>query len=98
MINGSLTPSEILGAWQAGAPAVKVFPITAVGGVAYLRQLREPLAGIPLIPTGGIGLGEVLPLLAAGGDGDRPGGGRCFLGSWWWRRIGERSPSEPKPP
>lgn len=54
MIPGALTPTEIIQAWQAGATAVKVFPISAVGGVQYVRSLQIPLAGIPLIPTGGV--------------------------------------------
>lgn len=54
MIPGALTPTEIIQAWQAEATAVKVFPISAVGGVQYLRSLQVPLAGIPLIPTGGV--------------------------------------------
>ena len=54
MIPGALTPTEIIQAWQAGATAVKVFPISAMGGVQYLRSLQVPLRGIPLIPTGGV--------------------------------------------
>ncbi len=54
MIPGALTPTEIIQAWQAGATAVKVFPISAVGGVQYVRSLQVPLGGIPLIPTGGV--------------------------------------------
>ncbi|MFP4221489.1 MAG: bifunctional 4-hydroxy-2-oxoglutarate aldolase/2-dehydro-3-deoxy-phosphogluconate aldolase [Phormidium sp.] len=54
MIPGALTPTEIVQAWQAGATAVKVFPIAAMGGGQYLRSLQVPLAGIPLIPTGGV--------------------------------------------
>ena len=37
-----------------------------MGGATYLRNLRAPLAGISLIPTGGIDLEETLPLLSAG--------------------------------
>jgi 2-dehydro-3-deoxyphosphogluconate aldolase / (4S)-4-hydroxy-2-oxoglutarate aldolase len=54
VIAGALTPTEILTAWQAGAAAVKVFPIKAVGGVGYLECLQPVLGDIPLIPTGGV--------------------------------------------
>ena len=54
VIAGALTPTEILMAWQAGAAAVKVFPIKSVGGVAYLECLQPVLGNIPLIPTGGV--------------------------------------------
>jgi len=63
---GCLTPSEIMAAWQAGATAVKVFPISAVGGAAYLRSLQGPLPAIPLVPTGGVTLENAPQLLAAG--------------------------------
>ncbi len=66
LVTGSLTPNEIWQAWEAGAPAVKVFPITAMGGASYLKNLRAPLAKISLIPTGGIAIGDAAPLLEAG--------------------------------
>lgn len=66
LILGALTPSEILRAWQAGAVAVKVFPIMAVGGASYLRAVRPLFAEIPLIPCGGIGWEDVVPLWRAG--------------------------------
>ncbi len=66
VIPGALSPTEIVQAWQMGASSVKVFPITAVGGAAYLRSLRAPLRHIPLIPTGGVTLESAIELIAAG--------------------------------
>lgn len=66
IIPGALTPTEIVTAWQAGATAVKVFPIASVGGTAYLRQLQAPLGQIPLIPTGGITIENARSFLEAG--------------------------------
>jgi len=66
MVAGALTPTEIVTAWQAGSSGVKVFPIQTVGGARYLRNLRDPLAGIPLIPTGGVTLENAAEFLAAG--------------------------------
>jgi 2-dehydro-3-deoxyphosphogluconate aldolase / (4S)-4-hydroxy-2-oxoglutarate aldolase len=66
VIPGALTPTEILTAWQLGATCVKVFPITAVGEANYLKSLRVPLAGIPLIPTGGINFDNAGSMIAAG--------------------------------
>jgi 2-dehydro-3-deoxyphosphogluconate aldolase/(4S)-4-hydroxy-2-oxoglutarate aldolase len=40
VICGGLSPTEILSAWDAGADAVKVFPIEAVGGPEYIRMIR----------------------------------------------------------
>lgn len=66
LVAGALTPTEILTAWQAGAAAVKVFPIQSVGGADYLRALRAPLGEIPLVPTGGITLDNARAMLDAG--------------------------------
>lgn len=66
MVPGALSPTEIVTAWQAGAACVKVFPITTMGGVSYLRGLRGPLGHIPLIPTGGITIHNAREFLDAG--------------------------------
>lgn len=66
LVPGALTPSEIGAAWRAGAPAVKVFPVWAMGGPSYLRSLQAPLGHIPLVPTGGLALDQVDVLLKAG--------------------------------
>ena len=51
--SGAFAPTGIVTAWQAGATCVKVFPISGLGGAAYLKSLQGPLGHIPLIPTGG---------------------------------------------
>ncbi len=66
MIPGALTPSEVVAAWQAGASSVKVFPVSALGGAAYLASLRGPLGHVPLIPTGGVTVENSADFLAAG--------------------------------
>lgn len=37
---------------------MKLFP-ASVGGPAYLRAVKAPLAEVPLVPTGGVGLEEI---------------------------------------
>ena len=66
MIPGALTPTEIVTAWNMGASCVKVFPIKAVGGNNYIKCLQGPLGQIPLIPTGGVGLGNAREFIQAG--------------------------------
>jgi 2-dehydro-3-deoxyphosphogluconate aldolase / (4S)-4-hydroxy-2-oxoglutarate aldolase len=66
IVPGALTPTEIITAWQAGATAVKIFPIQAMGGVSYLQGLQGPFGHIPLIPTGGVTITNAPDLLAAG--------------------------------
>ncbi len=65
MLPGALTPTEIFTAWQAGAAAVKVFPAGGLGA-GYIAAVRGPLAGIPLVPTGGIDDTNAAAFLAAG--------------------------------
>jgi 2-dehydro-3-deoxyphosphogluconate aldolase/(4S)-4-hydroxy-2-oxoglutarate aldolase len=64
-IPGALTPSEVDAAWQAGAALVKLFPAGAVGP-AYVRALLTPLAGIPLLVTGGVTADNARAFLDAG--------------------------------
>jgi 2-dehydro-3-deoxyphosphogluconate aldolase/(4S)-4-hydroxy-2-oxoglutarate aldolase len=52
-VPGALTANEILDAWESGAPLVKVFPARAFGP-SYLKDLREPLPFLRLLPTGGV--------------------------------------------
>jgi len=67
IIPGALTPTEILTAWSQGASCVKVFPVQAVGGATYIRNLQfEPVKQIPLIPTGGVTLENAESFLQAG--------------------------------
>ena len=66
VVPGALTPTEVAAAWAAGATAVKVFPVSAVGGPAYVKAVRAPLPEVPLMPTGGVGIDDIGAYLAAG--------------------------------
>lgn len=65
-IPGALTPTEVVVAWNAGVPAVKVSPIGPVGGVNYLKELRGPLPDVAMMPTGGVTLENAAHYLNAG--------------------------------
>ena len=65
-IPGALTPTEVVTAWNAGVPAVKVSPIGPLGGVSYLKELRGPLPDVALMPTGGVTLEAAAHYLDAG--------------------------------
>ncbi len=62
---GAWTPTEIFRAWEAGGDIVKVFP-ASVGGLEYIKALRGPLPQIPLCPTGGVDLGNLVDFVDAG--------------------------------
>lgn len=79
-IPGAFTATEILTAHRNGADIIKVFPASV--GVGYFKDLRGPLPHIPLMPTGGVSLDNILDFHAAGAvafgigsalvDGKRP--------------------------
>jgi 2-dehydro-3-deoxyphosphogluconate aldolase/(4S)-4-hydroxy-2-oxoglutarate aldolase len=52
---GVATPSEILGAQEAGYSLLKFFPAEAAGGVGALRQLATVFPTVAFCPTGGVG-------------------------------------------
>lgn len=66
VVPGALTPSEIVAAHAAGASAVKIFPVDAVGGPDYVAALRGPLPDVPLVVSGGITAANAGRYLAAG--------------------------------
>jgi 2-dehydro-3-deoxyphosphogluconate aldolase / (4S)-4-hydroxy-2-oxoglutarate aldolase len=65
-VPGTLTPTEVVSAWNTGVPAVKVSPIGPVGGVTYLTELLAPLPDIAIMPTGGVTLEAASEYLDAG--------------------------------
>lgn len=74
VVCGAFSPTEIYAAWVAGAAAVKIFPIRTLGP-AYLADVLGPLAGIPLVPSGGVTAAEVPVYLRAGAAAVAIGGG-----------------------
>ena len=63
LMEGGLTPTEVLGAAAHGA--AKLFP-AHVGGVSYLRSLLAVAPHARIMPTGGIPLASAAEWLAAG--------------------------------
>ena len=82
MLPGAATPTEVLAAWRAGAPAIKVFPASSLGP-SFIRELHGPFPDIPLLPTGGISVDSA-------GDFIRAGSIAVGIGSWL---FGDRSPA-----
>ncbi len=52
---GAFTATEVLGALEAGAEMVKIFP-AALGGPKYMTNLKMVFPEVNLIPSGGISL------------------------------------------
>jgi 2-dehydro-3-deoxyphosphogluconate aldolase/(4S)-4-hydroxy-2-oxoglutarate aldolase len=53
-IQGALTLTEVISAWDAGADFVKVVPCYAVGGPNYIRTLKATVPQARLIAAGGV--------------------------------------------
>ncbi|GAA0382583.1 bifunctional 4-hydroxy-2-oxoglutarate aldolase/2-dehydro-3-deoxy-phosphogluconate aldolase [Microbispora corallina] len=65
VLAGALTPTEVVAALAAGATAVKLFP-ASLGGVPYLRALRDPFPAVPFVPVGGVSAEDAVAYLRAG--------------------------------
>lgn len=63
---GTLTPTEVLTAWKAGADCVKVFPCDVLGGAKYLKTLKTLFPHIEMMPTGGVSCDTIADFFAAG--------------------------------
>ena len=84
-IPGAFTPSEIAGAYQAGADFVKLFPAGDLG-VSYLKAIRAPISHVKLMAVGGINEGNAAAFLKAGAVGLGVGGN---LAKRAWIEAGE---------
>lgn len=71
---GTLTPTEVVAAWQAGADMVKVFPCGPVGGPKYIKALKGPLPQVEMVPTGGVNLENAAEFIKAGAAAIAVGG------------------------
>jgi 2-dehydro-3-deoxyphosphogluconate aldolase / (4S)-4-hydroxy-2-oxoglutarate aldolase len=73
---GVFTATELAGALDTGAEVVKLFP-AGTAGPAHLRALLGPFPGVPVVPTGGIGLDDLKSWLDAGALAVGVGGELC---------------------
>lgn len=64
LLPGAATPSEIMAMRQEGYSILKFFPAEQQGGVAFLKSLASPFAGIRFCPTGGISMANAGTYLA----------------------------------
>ena len=56
-IPGAFTPTEIILAYNYGGDIIKLFPAL---NVEYFKNIRSPLNHIPIMPTGGITLDNII--------------------------------------
>lgn len=65
-IAGTSTANEAYSAWKSRIPVVKIYPITAMGGVEYIENLLRPMPFLKVIPQGNVKLDEVKQYIEAG--------------------------------
>lgn len=65
-IAGTSTANEAYNAWKSRIPVVKIYPISAMGGVEYIENLLRPMPFLQVIPQGNVKLDEVPAYIEAG--------------------------------
>jgi len=79
VVPGGASPSEFMALVACGFHACKLFPASAVGGLAMLKGLAGPLPDLTLCPTGGISESTAADYLAQPNVA-------CIGGSWMLRQ------------
>jgi len=75
VVPGAATPTELLALMARGFRVCKLFPASAIGGIAMIKGLAGPLAELKLCPTGGIAEQDAADYLAQPNVA-------CIGGSW----------------
>ena len=71
---GTMTPSEMVAAANAGADFIKVYPLATIGGPDFITNVRRALQRLPLVATGNVEYDEIPAYFAAGVVGFGIGG------------------------
>jgi 2-dehydro-3-deoxyphosphogluconate aldolase/(4S)-4-hydroxy-2-oxoglutarate aldolase len=66
VIPGTLTPTEVITAWETHADFIKVVPCAQLGGAEYISSLHTMFPHIPLIASGGVDQQSASKLVQAG--------------------------------
>lgn len=66
LIAGTSTANEAYNAWKARIPIVKIYPVTALGGIEYIENLLRPMPFLNVIPQGDVCMEDVQKYLDAG--------------------------------
>lgn len=73
VVPGTMTPSEMISAMQAGAAAVKLFPAGRLG-MGYVKDVRAALDDVPIVAVGGVSVENAADWIQAGCIGVGIGG------------------------
>lgn len=65
-IAAATTANEAYSAWKLRIPVIRLYPVTAMGGVTYLEDILRPMPFLNILPAGNIKLDEVNNYINAG--------------------------------
>ena len=68
-ITAATTANEAYSAWKLRIPVIRLYPVTAMGGVAYLEDILRPMPFLNILPAGNIKLNEINAYIKAGAVG-----------------------------
>ncbi len=66
LITGASTANEAYEAWKARIPLIKLYPITAMGGVLYVEDLLRPMPFLKVLVQGNVKINEAKAYIDAG--------------------------------
>lgn len=66
LIAGASTANEAYEAWKSRIPLIKLYPITAMGGVLYVEDLLRPMPFLNVLVQGNVKINEAAAYLNAG--------------------------------
>ena len=93
LIQGAVTATEAVNAWQQGVDLIKVYPVEAFGGPRYLRSLKGPLPFLKFMAAGEITLENAFDYLkyACAVTIHQPILDKALIRAHNWQEITERS-------
>ncbi|KAL4382520.1 uncharacterized protein [Arachis hypogaea] len=65
-IPGTMTPTEILSACEAGAKIVKIYPVSALGGFQYISAIKKPFPHVSMVASQGINIDSIEEYISRG--------------------------------
>jgi 2-dehydro-3-deoxyphosphogluconate aldolase/(4S)-4-hydroxy-2-oxoglutarate aldolase len=65
-IAGTSTANEAYSAWKARMPLIKIYPISALGGVQYVESILRPMPFLNIMAQGDVKISEVKSYINAG--------------------------------
>lgn len=66
LMTGASTANEAYNAWKTGISITKIFPVKAMGGPQYIRDILKPMPFLRLMPTSGVDVRDFIEYIRAG--------------------------------